>query len=795
MARSVDDTFRRAVEALQAGRPADAERAFRKTLELSPRHPGALNLYTVLLMRLGRWADAEPYARRAARETSSSDVTLYNFGLVLKQVGKPAEALEPLERALALAPHVPDTRITRAGVLRDLGRLDAALADLDAALALDAGCVDAHLGRAAVLGQLGRLDEALAACDRLTGLKPDLADAWGARGQILRLQKQHEEALAAFDEALTLRPDMADALVGQGAALAALGRFAEALAAFDRVLARQPDHVDAWIGLGDVFFGQSQHERAIVAYDGALARDPRSAPACLHRGKALFVLNRLDEAAAACARAAALAPTAETWRLAAEIAFALKQYGDSVAFYDKALSANPALAYGPGGRLHAKLQQCDWANLDAEVARVLADMRDGRPVVQPFVALFLPVSQADQLRCARDYAAGLDVPRLPEADLTTRRHERIRLAYLSADLREHPTAHLTAGLFEHHDRSRFETTAIVWGDRSGSAIARRIDAAFDHVVDISAMSDAEAADLVRGREIDILVDLMGLTKNCRFPILARRPAPVQVAYLGYPGTVGSDCMDYVVADGVVVPEDLDTAYAERVVRLPHCYQVNDDRRAIGEQTPTRAECGLPEQGFVFCCFNNSFKIQPTMFDIWMRLLARVAGSVLWLLEENRFASANLRAEAQRRGVDPGRLVFAQRAPLADHLARHRQADLFLDTRPYNAHTTASDALWSGLPIVTCEGATFPSRVCSSLLQAVGLPELVTTSLADYEAVALALASEPERLAAIKSRLWQNRSIAPLFDTERFTRDLEAAFLEMWARRQSTERAQEFTVAR
>ncbi|MDQ0357650.1 putative O-linked N-acetylglucosamine transferase (SPINDLY family) [Rhodoplanes tepidamans] len=643
MARSADDVFRRAVEALQAGRAVDAERAFRRVLDVSPRHPGALNLLTVLLMRLARWAEAERFARRAARETPNSDVTLYNLGLILRELKRPQEALEQLGRALALNPRVTETRTVRAGVLRGLGRLDEALADLDAALAIDPACVDAHLGRGAVLGQLGRHEEALAACDRAASLKPDLAEAWVARGQILRLQKRHEEALAAFARALSLRPDLPDALQGQGATLAALGRFAEALAAYDQVLARSPDLAEAWVGLGDVFFLQARHERAVVAYDRALALDAALARAWLHRAKALLVLNRLDEAEAACARAAAVGPTAETWRLAAEIAFALKRYDYSLEYYDKALATDPALDYGPGGRLHAKLQLCDWSNLDGEVAQVLAQVHDDRPVVQPFVALFLPFSQADQLRCARSFVAGLEVPRLPEVDVGTRRHERIRLAYLSADLRDHPTAHLTAGLFEHHDTSRFETTAIVWGDRSGSAIARRIDAAFDHVVDIGAMSDAEAADLVRAREIDILIDLMGLTKNCRFPILARRPAPVQVAYLGYPGTLGSDCVDYVLADGVVVPQHLEAAYVERVVRLPHAYQVNDDRRAIAERTPTRADCGLPDGAFVFCCFNNSFKIQPAVFDVWMRLLAQVDGSVLWLLEENRFASANLRA--------------------------------------------------------------------------------------------------------------------------------------------------------
>lgn len=794
MSRSVDDTFRRAVEALQAGRASDAERAFRKTLEAAPRHPGALNLFTVLLMRLGRWADAEPFARRAARETAGSDVTLYNFGLVLKQVGKPAEALEPLEKALALNSRVPDTLITRAGVLRDLGRHDEALADADAALALDPASTDALIIRASVLGELRRFEEALAAYERAAAQTPDRPEPWVGCGKTLTSLKRPEEALAAFEQALAVRPGLPEALQGRGATLAGLGRFAEAFAVFDDLLARNPALPDAWIGLGDVFFRQGRHDRAIVAYDRALALDKTAARAWLHRAKAHTMRDSLVDAEADCARAHALAPTAETWQLAAEIAYYLKRYEDSLRFYDNALAAGPGSDYLAGGRLHTKLQMCDWSGFDDEVERLRAAVGRGERVVQPFVGLFLPFTADEQLWCARTFVSGLEAPRLPPVDPTTRRHDRIRLAYFSADLREHPTAHLISGLFEHHDRTRFETTVIVWGERAGSGYAARIDAAVDHVVDVSAMSDAEVADLVRDREIDILVDLMGLTRNCRFPVLSRRPAPIQVDYLGYPGTVGSDCVDYILADGMVIPDALRAGFAEHVVRLPHSYQVNDDRRDLAAEVPTRAACGLPDDGFVFCCFNNSFKIQPPVFDVWMRLLRQVDGSVLWLLDENPLARANLRREAQARGIDPVRLVFAPRRPLPEHLARHRLADLFVDTLPYNAHTTASDALWGGLPVVTCEGQTFASRVCASLLHAIGLPELVTGSLADYEATALALAHEPARLAALRTRLAENRNTAPLFDTARFTRTVESAFAEMWRRWQVGEMPADFSLS-
>lgn len=791
MARSVDEAFGRAVAALQAGRPGEAERAFRKTLELSPRHPAALNLYTVLLMRLGRWADAEPYARRAARETPGSDVTLYNFGLVLKQVGKPAEALEQLGRALAVNPGVADTRITRAGVLRDLGRLNEALAEIDAALALESARTDALVARGGMLGQLGRFPEALAAYEQAAAAKPDAPEPWLGCGKTLGELKRHDEALAAFDRALSLRPDLPEALQGRGTTLAALGRFAEALAAFDQALARTPDLAEAWVGIGDVFSEQRFYERAVAAYDGALARDPGLARAWLHRARALLALGRFAEAREAWGRAAVPAATVETWVVGADIASASRDFAGALAAFDAALAIDPDLELVPGARLQTRLQLCDWTNLDAEVARLLAAVRDGRRVAQPFNILVLSASPADQRRCAEIYANDMTAtgspPRRREPQWRDSQHrDRIRIAYASADLRDHPTAYLTAGLFEHHDRSRFEVIAIVWGERGGSDIARRIDAAVDRIVDIGRHGDAEAAALIAALDIDILVDLMGFTEGHRFPVLARRPAAIQVTYLGFPGTLGSDCIDYLVADPVVIPDAQRHHYAEHVVRLPYCYQVNDNRRAIAAQTPSRSDCGLPDDAFVFCCFNSSFKIQPAVFDVWMRLLAAVEGSVLWLLDDDPVARDNLQREAQARGVDADRLVFAPRCPLPAHLARHRLADLFVDTQPYNAHTTASDALWSGLPVVTCEGTTFAGRVCASLLRAVGLPELVAASFVEYEATALALAADRGRLAALRARLGETRETAPLFDTARFARHIEAAYREMWRRRQDGE---------
>ncbi len=360
----------------------------------------------------------------------------------------------------------------------------------------------------------------------------------------------------------------------------------------------------------------------------------------------------------------------------------------------------------------------------------------------------------------------------------------MRLAYLSADFREHATAFLAAELFERHDRRRFDLYAISWGRGDGSALRKRLERAFDRFIDVRDSSDLDVAREMRDLEIDIAVDLNGFFEGCRPGILARRPAPIQVNYLGYPASMGADYIDYIVVDPFIVAPDQQQFFAERLAFLPECYQPNDRLRPIAEHTPSRRDCGLPDRGLVFAAFNSPYKITPAVFDIWMRLLQSVPSAVLWLLRDNPWVEGNLRREAQARGVASERLVFAPRAYLPDHLARHRLADLFLDTFPCNAHTTASDALWAGLPLLTCAGRSFAARVAGSLLHAIGLPELVTTSPADYEALALALARSPERLAALRDRLRANRATSPLFDAGRLARHLEAAYLEMYRLHQS-----------
>jgi predicted O-linked N-acetylglucosamine transferase (SPINDLY family) len=543
--------------------------------------------------------------------------------------------------------------------------------------------------------------------------------------------------------------------------LQGLRRFADALACYDRALALRPDYAQAHYNRGSALRQLKRNTDALAAFDQALALHPDHAEALFLRGDTLCELGRQQEA---------------------------------IASYEQAIALRPEHPHALNGIADAALSICDWQRTQELTRRLVEGNAAGTAIANPFTLIRL----TDDPALHRQGAEAFIRDRIRSSRLPLRAdgvwiNAPIRVAYLSADYHNHATAYLIAELIELHDRARFETIAVSYGPDDGSDIRKRLKAAFGRFLDVRAKSDQEIAGLLAALKVDIAVDLKGYTRDSRPDILSFRPAPIQVSWLGYPGTLGADFIDYILADETVAPSEHAPHYAEKIVHLPGCYQVNDRRRAIAERTPSRAEAGMPETGFVFCCFNNSFKIAPPVFDVWMRLLAAVPGSVLWLLQDNAGAETNLRREAAARGVDPTRLVFAGRMKLDDHLARHRLADLFLDTLPYNAHTTASDALWAGLPVLTCRGNAFAGRVAASLLTAVGLSELVTESLADYEALALRLATDPVMLESFRARPAQNRLTCPLFDTDRFRRHLEAAYQTMWDIWQRGERPRAFTV--
>jgi protein O-GlcNAc transferase len=791
------EEFQRGLTALQAGNLNEAERLLQGALRAEPKHVPALNLLGVVLGRLGRNAEAVASYDRALAAAPDSTEAWYGRGMTLLVMGRPQEAIASFDRVLATKPDFTQVHLLRAKLLTDLGRYDAALGGVDKLLAIMPGLAEAWLGRSNILFERKRHEEALSAVERALALRPDFAEGWHACGNILNELNRHDEALGAYDKALALNPNFAGAWHGRGNVLNELNRHHEALGAYDKALALASDLVEAWLGHGNVLNVLRRLGEALSSFDRALALTPNLAEAWLGRGNAFCEFNRYDQALIAYEKALALNPDlAEAWFGSGNIFAQLKQHDRALAAYEKALGLKPGLKYARGDRLRAKLQLSDWTDLDAEISELVSAARLGmrQPATAPFQFLALSSSAADQLQCTTRFIA--DQPSFPavwRGEIYA--HDRIRIGYFSADFCSHPVAQLVVGLFEAHDKSRFQTTAISFGPDDGSELRRRISSAFENFVDVREMNDTDVAALIRRREIDIVVDLMGITRYNRFSVLLRRVAPVQVNFLGYPGTMGAGCMDYIIADRTIIPEEHFRFYSEQVVWLPDTYQANDGKRHISERRPTRGECGLPESAFVFCCFNNTYKITPTVFDIWMRLLAAKAGSVLWLIGSNPTAEANLRREAERRGIAPGRLIFAPKLPLADHLARSAHADLFLDTMPYNAHTTGSDALWAGVPLLTCLGSTFASRVAASLVRAVGLDELVTSSLQDYEALAVKLANDPSLLRALRERLARNRMTHPLFDTARFARHVEAAYTAMWQRYQRGEVAQAFAVGR
>jgi predicted O-linked N-acetylglucosamine transferase (SPINDLY family) len=545
-----------------------------------------------------------------------------------------------------------------------------------------------------------------------------------------------------------------------------------------RILAAEPRNRDAWTKLGDALRGLGRHREAIACYERALMFAPENKLLWQKRAITIETLGRkvsLPDAA--------INPRdADSWVLRAGALAAQKRFADAAEACDKALKLDPAHFQAMRIGIRSRLRACDWRKREDDKLRIASGLREGRVLVAPLTHRRLSDSEEDNLTLGRLQAPSPDPIALWRGEIY--RHDRVRLAYICAEYCEHAIAFALAGVFEHHDRQRFELYAISLGKDDDSEMRQRIEASFDHFVDAQAMDDAGIARFIRDREIDIAVDISSFAGDGRLGILSRRPAPIQVNYLAYPGTIGAPYFDYIIADQTVIPSQNCVHYSEQVVYLPHTYQPTDNKKPVSENAPSRSEAGLPESGFVFACFNQEPKFSPEVFAVWMRILSAVEGSVLWLLSINRQAADNLRREAQSRGVAPERLIFAPPVQRDRHLARIRLADLFLDTLPYNAHATACDALWAGLPVLTCLGKAFPGRVAASGLYAVGLPELVTASLAEYEALAVSLAHDRTRLAAIREKLSRNRGSEPLFDTARYTRDLEAAYATMCERLQN-----------
>jgi protein O-GlcNAc transferase len=629
-------------------------------------------------------------------------------------------------------------------------KLDSAKLILEQSLKIDSKQTEVlrHLGIiAAIEADWG---EALRLFDLAIQSDPNNFLALSNRGNILKVLMRFEEALQSYEAALLLNPSDVGALCNAAAIFNLRHEYGLSLACSERASAISPEALMAWEETGKTYWLAKHYEKAIIAFDRVIALDPNNLNAWLSKGNIYAEDKQFD-----------LAQTA----------------------FQRAYEIAPQLDYLFGTKLQNALQMCDWSNLQDQTQQLISGIQEGRRVALPYNAFTLLDDPQLIKKAISIYANGIEGNINREIISAYPNHQKIRLGYFSADFHNHPTAYLMAELFEIHDREKFELIAFVFGRNQPDEMRARLVKAFDQFIDVEHKTDQEIAVLSRELEIDIAIDLKGFTQEGRAPIFMYGAAPIQVSYLAFPGTMGTSCFDYIVADPILIPNDAQNGIVEKIIYLPDSYQVNDRNRKVLLSRQSKEEHDLPSSGFVFCCFNNNYKILPVVLDGWIRILNAVEGSVLWLFGDNPYAIANLKKEAANRGLDPNRIIFAGRVTVAEHVGRYQLADLFLDTLPYNAHTTASDALWTGLPVLTLIGKSFAARVAASLLHAVGLPDMVVNTQQEYESLAIDLATHPAKLQAIKARLKQNLLTAPLFDTPLFTKNLESAYMQIYKRHQ------------
>jgi protein O-GlcNAc transferase len=829
-APNITELLREATVLYQRGDTAGARRMLKYLLRKAPQNFDALHLMGLVESQRGHHKESELLLRQAVRVNPHSAEAHANRGNLLRELGRIADAVASYDFALAIRPDYPNALNSRAIALVELGRFEEALANYDKAVALnpnfvmarynrglalarvkrlEAAIVDyesvlavdprflqGHVDRANALAGLGRVDEALASYDRALAIDPRFTPALYNRSLALLEGARFAEALAGFDALLGIDPTAPTAQDGRGNALMGLGRLHDALAAFTTATKADPKFVGALNNCGYVLMELFRSAEALACFDKALAIDPNFPSALNNRGNALLALGRTDEALSAFERAIEHSENPiDALANRGNAAMVTKRFELAIADFERVIELDPDYPYALGNLFYCKMHCCDWRSYTRTTSQISAALDQKKPVIQPFASIACLDSAPGQLSAAHTWAN--DIKLGSAAPFHSQRrdgHQKIRVGYVSWNFRTDPLSILMVELFERHDRSRFETVAMSYGPSDGSALRMRLERAFDSFNDVVHKSDREIAELMRKLEIDIAVDLTGFTENCRPKILALRPAPLQVNYLNYLGAMGVPYIDYVLADRHTITDDIRPFFSECVVYLPVTFMVADSTRGISDSLPTRTEMGLPEKGFVFSCFHSPHKITPVFFDVWMQLLGEVDNSVLWFAGGNQTTQSNLRREAADRGVEPERLVFMPRVVESQtYLARYRLADLFLDTLPYNAISTAVDALWAGLPILTCRGRTFAGRGATTMLHAIGMPELIAGSLEEYQATALRLARDPSALSHLKRNLAHRRGSIPLFDTDRFRRDLEAAYLTMWERHRRGESPSDFAV--
>ena len=707
--------------------------------------------HAIQLQQSGMINSANSIYRELLKLHPKNTTVLINLAISEFQRGNLEEGVKLIDASLKVDAKQPFAHHNRGLALHQLGRFNEALASYDHAVRIKPDYAEAYNNRGLVLQELNKSEEAVASYDHAIRLVPSFAQAHSNRGLALQALKKYEDALLSYELAIQFNPDVAEIHFNQGNLLKEMKEVKRALTSFGRAIKLKPDYAEAHNNRGTILLNSKQLEPALNSFDEVIKFQPLFAQAHINRGLALQEMNRFEEA---------------------------------VASFDCGLAIQPDIDLHLAVLLSTKLEICDWKHFDALLSKFQHQARTETRFSIPFDTLMLSDDPEIQKKTSEVRApkrqgnhssAGSNFIHIG--------HDRIKLGYFSSDFYNHATMHLMEDLFKVHDKSKFELIAFSFGSQVKDNWRQRIVPLFDRFIDVSSHTDIETADMARQLEIDIAIDLKGYTRDSRPGVFAERAAPVQVNYLGFPGTMGSSDIDYIIADRTVIPESSKRYFSEKIIYLPSSYQANINYGAIAEKPGSRAQFGLPETGFVYACFNKNAKITPETFSGWMRILMATEGSVLWLFKSNDVAERNLRSEAESKGVDGDRLVFAPWIPRDEHLQRIQLADLFLDTFPYNAHTTASDALRAGVPVLTRTGRSFASRVAASLLNATGLPELITQSEAEYEARAVAIATDAELLGRIKRTLQDNLPTCPLFDTRLFARHIESAYSEIYRRHQ------------
>lgn len=795
-----------------------AENLCEEVLTANQNNSDALNLLGLIAYRTNRLDRALDLYRKAIKINPLMAAYYSNLALVYQHLGQPEKALDHFNKAIALKSDFADAFCYRGNLLLELRQYDLAISSFQKAIALNSNYADAFYGLGLTQQALNKTTEAIESYKKVVAINPLHWSAHFNIGSIYQSLDYSELALESFNKAVAANSDNPAAFNNIGVILMRMGQFDEALKhldkalflnqyyaesyfnkalvfekknspeqalmMYDKALFQKPDYLDAYFNKANVLNRLARTEESLACYDILLRLKPNFAEAHFARGNVLNGLNRFDEACSAYDKALLFEPNyAEAYHNRGFTLFTSRKFKQAIADYERALALKPDYEYLLGMYLNAKMMLCDWQSLSENLERLENNILFNKKATVPFALLAL-CDRPDLHKHAASVYAETKYPEVKSSVRfgVPRPDGKVRVGYYSADFHAHATAFLMAELFEEHDKDKFEIYGFSYGPDSKDSMRQRLVSAFDEFYDVRDKTDEYVANLSRDLGIDIAIDLKGYTQNARTGIFAHKCAPIQVNYLGYPGTMAASYFDYVIADKIVIPPQNQSDYTEKVVYLPCSYQVNDSKRKISRKTFTKEEQGLPESGFVFCSFNNNFKILPATFDLWMQILKEVEGSVLWLLEDNPTAADNLRKEALARGVDSSRLVFAKRVPLDEHLARHELADLFLDTLPYNAHTTASDALWAGLPVLTQAGKSFASRVAASLVTYVGMPEMIVNSDAEYTETAIQLARNPAQLKKLKAKLAKNKKSSSLFNGESFARHIESAYSAMHASR-------------